>query len=67
VEAVDDAAVEDRALEMPAGVAVDPEPAQVAVRNVRNAVINGAAGCDVATQYERRAQMWSVRRRPAPY
>ena len=61
-ESVDDAAVEGRALELAARVAADPELARVAVGNFRKEVVNGAVGWDVAMQYERPAQMWSMRR-----
>ena len=61
-ESVDDAAVEDRALELAARVAADPELARVAVGNFRKEVVNGAVSWDIATQFERPAQMWSIRR-----
>ena len=61
-ESVDDAAVEDRALELATRVAADPELARAAVGNFRKEVVNGAVGWDVAMQYERPAQMWSMRR-----
>jgi enoyl-CoA hydratase len=61
-ESVDDAAVENRALELAARVAADPELARVAVGNFRKEVVNGAVGWDVAMQFERPAQMWSMRR-----
>ncbi|SFO42780.1 enoyl-CoA hydratase [Geodermatophilus obscurus] len=61
-EAVDDAAVEDRALELARRVAADPELARVAVGNFRKEVVNGAVSWEVATQFERPAQMWSMRR-----
>jgi enoyl-CoA hydratase/carnithine racemase len=61
-ESVDDAAVEDRALELAKRVAADPELARAAVGNFRKEVVNGAVGWDVAMQYERPAQMWSMRR-----
>jgi enoyl-CoA hydratase len=61
-ESVDDAAVEDRALELARRVAADPELARVAVGNFRNEVVNGAVSWEVATQFERPAQMWSMRR-----
>ncbi len=54
-EAVDDAAVEDRALEMAARVAAHQELARIAVGNIRKEVVNGAVGWDVATQFERPA------------
>jgi enoyl-CoA hydratase/carnithine racemase len=61
-ESVDDAAVEDRAMELATRVAADPELARAAVGNFRKEVVNGAVDWDVAMQYERPAQMWSMRR-----
>lgn len=61
-ESVDDAAVEDRALEMATRVAADPELARATIATFRKEVVNGAVGWDVAMQYERPAQMWSMRR-----
>ncbi len=61
-ESVDDAAVEDRAIELATRVAADPELARAAVGNFRKEAVNGAVGWDVASQYERPAQMWSMRR-----
>jgi enoyl-CoA hydratase len=61
-ESVDDDAVESRALELAARVAADPELARVAVGNFRKEVVNGAVSWEVATQFERPAQMWSMRR-----
>ena len=61
-EAQEDAAVEDRAIELAQRVAADPELARLAVGNFRKEVVNGAVGWDVAMQYERPAQMWSMRR-----
>ncbi len=61
-ESLDDAAVEDRALELAACVAADPELTRAAVGNFRKEVVNGAVGWDVAMQSERPAQMWSMRR-----
>jgi hypothetical protein len=54
--------VEDRSLELAARVAADPQLARVAVGNFRKKVANGAVGWDVAMQFERPAQMWSMRR-----
>src|SRR3712207_1508914 len=59
---VDDDAVESRALELAGRVAADPELARMAVANFRTEAVDGAVGWDVATQYERPAQMWSMRR-----
>ncbi|MGY1809999.1 enoyl-CoA hydratase/isomerase family protein [Blastococcus sp. SYSU D00669] len=61
-ESVDDADVEKRALELAARVAADPELARVAVGNFRKEVVDGAVSWEVATQFERPAQMWSMRR-----
>jgi len=61
-QAVEDAQVEDRALELATRVAADPELARAAVGNFRKEVVNGAVPWDVAMQYERPAQMWSMRR-----
>ena len=61
-ESVDDDAVEERAQELAARVAADPELARIAVGNFRKEVVNGAVGWDVAMQSERPAQMWSMRR-----
>jgi enoyl-CoA hydratase len=61
-ESVDDAAVEDRAIELATRVAADPELARAAVGNFRKEAVNGAVGWDVAMQYERPDQMWSMRR-----
>jgi enoyl-CoA hydratase len=60
-ESLDNAAVEDRALELATRVAADPELACVAVGNFRKEVINGAVGWDVAMQSQRPAQMWELR------
>jgi len=43
-------------------VAADPELARAAISTFRREVVNGAVGWDVAMQYERPAQMWSMRR-----
>ena len=61
-EAVDDAAVEDRALELATRVAADPELARVAVQNFRKETGPPHVTWEVATQFERPAQMWSMRR-----
>ena len=61
-ESLDDAAVEARAIELAQRVTADPELARVAVGNFRKEVVNGAVSWDVATQFERPAQMWSMRR-----
>jgi enoyl-CoA hydratase len=61
-ESVDDAAVESRAIELATRVAADPELARAAVGNFRKEAVDGAVGWDVAMQYERPAQMWSMRR-----
>jgi enoyl-CoA hydratase/carnithine racemase len=61
-DSVDDDAVEGRALELAARVAADPALARVAVGNFRKEVVNGAVSWEIATQFERPAQMWSMRR-----
>jgi enoyl-CoA hydratase/carnithine racemase len=61
-ESVDDSAVEDRAWELAARVAADPELARAAVGNFRREVVDGAVSWEVATQFERPSQMWSMRR-----
>jgi enoyl-CoA hydratase len=60
-EAVDDAVVEDRARELALRVAADPELARVTVQNFRREVAT-AVSWEIATQFERPAQMWSMRR-----
>nr|WP_246323927.1 enoyl-CoA hydratase/isomerase family protein [Petropleomorpha daqingensis] len=64
-ESVDDAEVEKRSLELAARVAADPELARMAAGNFRREVVNGAVPWDVAMQFERPAQMWSMRRSAA--
>lgn len=61
-ESVDDAAVEDRALELAGRVAADPALARVAVQNFRKETGPPHVTWEVATQFERPAQMWSMRR-----
>ena len=61
-ESVNDAAVEDRALELAARVAADPELARGAVGIFRKEVVDIAVGWDVAEQFERPAQRWPIRR-----
>jgi enoyl-CoA hydratase len=61
-ETVDDAAVEDRALELAARVAKDPALARAAVGNFRKETGPPHVSWEVATQFERPAQMWSMRR-----
>jgi enoyl-CoA hydratase len=63
-ESVDDAAVDERARELAARVAADPELARVSVQNFRRETVT-AVGWDIATQFERPAQMWSMRRSAA--
>src|SRR5437763_7482870 len=60
-DSVDDAAVEDRALELAARVAADPALARVAVGNFRKETATPVSW-EIATQFERPAQMWSMRR-----
>lgn len=61
-ETVDDAAVEDRARELAVRVAADPELARVATANFRTETGPPHVSWEVATQFERPAQMWSMRR-----
>ncbi len=61
-ETVDDAAVEDRARELAVRVAADPELARVAVANFRKETGPPHVSWEIATQFERPAQMWSMRR-----
>jgi enoyl-CoA hydratase len=61
-ETVDDDRVEDRALELAARVARDPELARVAATNFRKETGPPQVSWEVATQFERPAQMWSMRR-----
>src|SRR3954462_14012240 len=61
-ESVDDGAVEDRAMELATRVAADPELARAAVGTFRKEAVNGAVTWEIATQFERPAQMWSMRR-----
>jgi enoyl-CoA hydratase len=61
-ETVDDAAVEDRARELAVRVARDPALARAAVGNFRKETGPPYVSWEVATQFERPAQMWSMRR-----
>jgi enoyl-CoA hydratase len=61
-EAVDDAAVEDRALELAGRVAKDPALARATVGSFRTETGPPHVSWEVATQFERPAQMWSMRR-----
>ena len=61
-ETVDDAAVEDRALELAARVAADPALARLTVANFRKETGPPGVSWEIATQFERPAQMWSMRR-----
>ena len=63
-EAVDDSAVENRARELALRVAADPELARVTVQNFRKETTT-AVTWEIATQFERPAQMWSMRRAAA--
>lgn len=60
-ESVDDAAVEHRALDLARRVAADPAVARVAVNNFRKETVTPVSW-EVATQFERPSQMWSMRR-----
>lgn len=61
-ESVDADAVEARALDLAAGVAADPELARVAVGNFRLETGPPHLGWELASQFERPSQMWSMRR-----
>jgi enoyl-CoA hydratase len=61
-DSVDDEAVDGRALELAARVAADPALARVAVQNFRKETGPPHVTWEVATQFERPAQMWSMRR-----
>ena len=60
-EAVDDDAVEGRAMELAQRAAGDPALARVAVQNFRRET-GTAVSWEIASQFERPAQMWSMRR-----
>src|SRR4051794_35532348 len=60
-DSVDNQAVEGRALELAARVAADPPLARVAVGNFRKETATPVSW-EIATQFERPAQMWSMRR-----
>ena len=62
-EAVDDAAVEGRALELAARAARDPELAREAARSFRTEAGPPGIGWEAALHFERATQMWSQRRR----
>ena len=61
-ETVEDAAVEDRAMELAARVAADPALARAAVGSFRIETGPPHVSWAVATQFERPVQMWSMRR-----
>lgn len=61
--AVDDAAVEDLALELASRPAMDPELAREATRSFRAEAATGGMGWEAGLQFERGIQMWSQRRR----
>jgi enoyl-CoA hydratase len=61
-ETLDDDAVEDRALELAARVARDPSLARVAAASFRKETGPPHVSWEIATQFERPAQMWSMRR-----
>ncbi|CCH90462.1 putative enoyl-CoA hydratase echA14 [Modestobacter italicus] len=64
-ETVDDDAVDARALELATRVAKDPALARTAVANFRKETGPPGVSWEIATQFERPAQMWSMRR-PTP-
>ena len=61
--AYDDAEVEQRAHEVAARVAADPELARRMVRSFRRQTTPGGVPWDVAVELERAPQMWSLRRK----
>jgi enoyl-CoA hydratase len=61
-ETLDAAAVEDRAMELATRAAKDPALARTAVGNFRKETGPPHVSWEVATQFERPAQMWSMRR-----
>lgn len=63
-ESVDDDFVDDRAIELATRVAGDPELARVTVENFRTETATPVSW-EVAMQFERPAQMWSMRRSAA--
>ncbi len=64
-ETLDDDAVDARALELATRVAKDPALARTAVANFRKEAGPPGVSWEIATQFERPAQMWSMRR-PTP-
>jgi enoyl-CoA hydratase len=64
-ETVDDDAVDARAVELATRVAKDPALARVTVANFRKETGPPGVSWEIATQFERPAQMWSMRR-PTP-
>jgi enoyl-CoA hydratase len=60
-ESVDAVAVDDQARELAVRVAADPELARVTVQNFRKETAT-AVSWEIATQFERPSQMWSMRR-----
>ncbi|GHB73742.1 enoyl-CoA hydratase [Streptomyces viridiviolaceus] len=61
-DAVDAEQLDDRALELARRVAKDPELARAAVANFRRETGATPMSWDVALQFERTTQMWSMRR-----
>src|SRR3954452_4539603 len=61
-ETLDDDAAEHRALELAARVATDPALARLTVANFRKETGPPGVSWEIATQFERPAQMWSMRR-----
>jgi enoyl-CoA hydratase len=62
-EALPEAEVEPRALEIAATVAGDPELARAAARSFRAELGPPAVGWPAALEMEKGVQMWSLRRR----
>jgi enoyl-CoA hydratase len=65
-EARPDAEVEDRAVELAGRAAADPELARLAVQALRRELGPPAIPWDVAIDFERPSQMWSLERRTSP-
>lgn len=65
-QALPDAEVEGRAMELAGTAAKDPDLARQAVRSFREELGPPPVPWPVALEYERATQMWSQRRRPAP-
>lgn len=62
-ESADDAAVEDRCMELARYAARDPELARLAIPSLRSETTGGHYDVAVASRMERAAQMWTFRRK----